>query len=313
MRAYIWVRSMYRPPLVDQSDGSKVRTHAFYIAEQASAFDGRLRVVVGGRYTKTSTDGLGVDDFTPQVAVLVKPFSPSSSLAQTSFFFNYSRSFTPSGLVEPNTGQVVPPQKGVGKEVGVKTAWFGGELASTISWFRDELSDIATPDYSQQGETGLAVYHLGGKGYVEGVEADVVWTPDHALQISTNYTYLPSAKYTDYPNVPQQVGLRFPSTPKHSFNLTARYALSKGPLAGAYLGGWLHWQSETRGVLAADWQYDVHIPGQTDVNVFAGYVFKHFDLKVNVKNLMNRGGYVMNNAFQPQAPRSAMVTLRFTL
>ncbi|PIB91594.1 TonB-dependent siderophore receptor [Caulobacter sp. FWC2] len=297
-------------PVINLSKTSKVRTHAFYVAEQASAFDGRVRVVVGGRYSKTSTDKLGVHAFTPQAAILIKPFDPTSRLAETSFFLNYSKSFTPSGLVEPNTGDVVPPARGIGKEIGVKTSWFGGRLASTVSYFQDELHDIATPDYSQQGQTGMAVFHLGGAGRVEGVEGDIVWTPSSALQISANYTYLPTAKYTSYPNVPQQEGLRFPSTPKRAFNLSARYALPEGALKGTYVGGWLHTQSSTRGVLNSDWQYNVVIPTQTDVDAFLGYQFGNCDLRLNVKNLLNRDGYVAGNAFQPASPRSAFLTLR---
>lgn len=299
-------------PVINLSDTSKVRTHGFYIAEQASAFDDRLRVVVGGRYSKTSTDKLGVDAFTPQMAILVKPFAATSRFAQTSFFFNYSKSFTPSGLVEPNTGEVVPPARGVGKEIGLKTAWFGGRLASTVSYFRDELRDIATPDYSQQGQSGMAVFHLGGTGRVEGAEGDIVWTPNRSLQISANYTYLPTAKYTSYPNVPQQQGLRFPSTPKHAFNLSARYTQAEGALKGVYVGGWLHNQSSTRGVLNSDWQYNVVIPTQTDLDAFLGYEFDRFDIRLNVKNLLNRDGYVASNAFQPAPPRAAFLTLRVT-
>lgn len=306
------LRGVFPKPMVEQFDTAKVRTHAFYIAEQASALDGRIGVVVGGRYTKTETDGLGVDDFTPQVAVQFKPFAPDSMFGATSIFFNYSESFTPSGLVQPGTTQVVPPQKGVGKEIGIKTAWFGGKLASTFSYFNDRLTNIATPDYSQQGNGGLAIYHLGGAGRSEGGEAEVVWTPNNSFQISANYTYLPVARYTSYPNVPQQQGLRFPSTPRHTFNLTTRYTFTQGPLAGAYLGGWLHTQSSTRGVLAADWQYNVVIPTQTDVEAFVGKSFGQLELRLNVKNLLNRQGYLPNNAFQPQPPRSALLTLRFT-
>lgn len=306
------LRTIFPKPMVEQFDTAKVRTHSFYIAEQASALDGRIRAVVGGRYTKTETDGLGVSDFTPQLALLFKPFNPDSPFGATSIFFNYSESFTPSGLVQPNTAQVVPPQRGIGKEIGIKTSWFGGKLASTISYFNDRLTNIATPDYSQQGNGGLVIYHLGGAGRSEGAEAEVVWTPSSALQISANYTYLPVARYTSYPNVPQQQGLRFPSTPKHAFNLMARYVFTRGGLAGAYLGGWLHSQSSTRGVLASDWQYNVVIPTQTDVEAFVGKTFGQLDLRLNVKNLLNRAGYLPNNAFQPQPPRSAMVTLRFT-
>lgn len=299
-------------PLIDLANTSKVRTQGFYIAEQASALDDRIRVVVGGRYSKTSTDKLDVDAFTPQVAILLKPFQPGSPFAETSVFFNYSKSFTPSGLVEPNTGNVVPPARGTGREVGIKTAWFGGRLASTVSYFRDELNDIATPDYSQQGQAGMAVFHLGGTGRVQGAEADVVWTPNRALQISANYTYLPTAKYISYPNVPQQQGLRFPSTPRNAFNLSARYTVPDGTLKGSYVGGWLHSQSSTRGVINSDWQYNVVIPTQTDVDVFLGHQFGRVDLRLNVKNLLDRDGYVASNAFQPAPPRSAFVTLRVT-
>ena len=301
------------PPLIDAGRTGNVKTHAFYVAEQASLWDGRVRLVLGGRYTKTETDGLGVSDFTPQAAILFKPFPASSFLADTSFFFNYSESFTPVGLIDPNTTQIVPPSKGTGKELGIKTAWFGGKLTSTLSVFRDELRDIPTPDYSQQGQLGVPLYHLGGVGRVEGVEAEAVWTPNKSFQIAANYTFLPTAKYVEYPNVPQQVGLRFPSTPRHAANLSVRYGFTSGPLDGGYLGGWLHTQSETRGVLAGDWQYGVRIPPQTDLDLFLGYVFKKLDVRLNVKNALNRDGYVPNNAFLPQPPRSFMVTARLNL
>lgn len=307
------LRAAGAPPLIDAGRTGNVKTHAFYIAEQASIWDGRVRLVLGGRYTKTETDGLGVSDFTPQAAILFKPFPESSPLADTSLFFNYSESFTPVGLVDPNTTQIVPPSKGTGKELGIKTAWFGGKLTGTLSVFRDELRDIPTPDYSQQGQIGVPLYHLGGVGRVQGGEAEAVWTPDRSFQIAANYTYLPTAKYVEYPNVPQQVGLRFPSTPRHAANLSVRYGFTHGPLEGGYLGGWLHTQSATRGVLAGDWQYGIRIPAQTDLDLFFGYAFKRLDVRVNVKNALNRDGYVPNNAFLPQPPRSFMVTARVNL
>lgn len=302
-------------PDILSTDYGHTRTHAYYVAEQMSMLNDRLRALIGGRYTETTISGLRVTDTTPQAGLVIKPFSSDSPFADTSIFMNYSESFTPSGLLQPGTGQIVPPAQGTGKEIGIKTAWFDGEVASTISVFRDDLDNIATPDYSTQGQTGSIVsYHLGGKGRTEGGEAEIVWTPSSSLQLSANYTYMPTAEYLAYPGVPQQVGLRFGSTPKEQWNLTGRYAFADGFLSGAYVGGWIHGQSSTKGVLGGDWQYSIRIPSLVQADLFAGYTFfDKLEARVNVKNVGNRGGYVMNNAFQPNSPRSVYLTLNYSL
>lgn len=301
-------------PDIYQTNYGDVRTSAYYIAEQMSVLDDRVRALFGGRYTETELSGNRVTATTPQVGFVFKPFSQSSRFAETSIFVNYSESFTPSGLVQPGTTEVVPPAEGTGREIGVKTAWFGGEVQSTISVFRDDLDNIATPDYSNQGQNGAIVsYHLGGKGRSEGAEAEVIWTPSSALQLSANYTYLPTAKFLAYPGVPQQEGLRFPSTPKEQWNLSARYAFEQGVLSGLYLGTWIHGQTETRGTLGSDWKYDVHIPDLVQADVFLGYSYKKLDARINVKNIGDRGGYVMNNVFLANPARSVYLTLNYSL
>lgn len=295
-------------------DYNHTRTHAYYVAEQMSMLNDRLRALLGGRYTETQISGARVTKTTPQIGFIVKPFSADSRFAATSIFANYSESFTPSGLLQPGTTQVVPPKEGVGREIGIKTAWFGGEVQSTISWFQDDLENIATPDYSTQGQQGAIVsYHLGGKGRSEGAEAEVIWTPSAALQVSANYTYMPTAKYLAYPGVPQLEGTRFPSTPKQQWNLIANYQLEGGPLDGLYLGGWVHGQSETRGSLGGDWKYGIEIPDLVQVDAFLGYKFKQLDTKLNIKNIGDRGGYVMNNIFQSNPPRSVYLSVNYSL
>jgi iron complex outermembrane recepter protein len=303
-----------KPNYQDVSNVGQVQTHAYYLAEQMSMFDDRVHVLLGVRRTKTGGDGIDVSDTTPQFGIVGKPFPRNSFFAQTAFFANYSKSFTPSGIVQPGTTTVVPPAKGTGKEFGVKTAWLNGAVTSTISFFRDDLTNIATPDYSDQGQGGdLVKYNLGGVGRAQGMEAEVTWVPIKALQLSANFTNLPVAEYLQYPGVPQQVGLRFPGTPKRQANLTAKYSFDTGPLAGLYLGTWIHTQTGTRGIIAGDWHYGVELPDLTQVSAFAGYKYREFDVRLNVDNLTDRGGYVMNNAFQPQSPRAYFLTVRYTL
>jgi len=303
-----------KPNYLDETHVSQVLTHAYYLAEQMSVFDDRVHALLGVRHTTTANDGLESSDTTPQFGVVVKPFPRDSFFAQTALFANYSKSFTPSGIVQPGTTQVVPPAKGTGTEFGLKTAWLNGAVSSTISFFRDDLDNIATPDYSQQGQGGeLVHYNLGGSGRSQGMEAEVTWLPTKALQLSANFTNLPVAEFTQYPGVPQQQGLRFPSTPKRQANFTAKYSFDSGMLSGWYLGTWIHNQTETRGTLGSDWHYGVHVPGLTQVSAFTGYKIGDFDLRLNVDNLTDRSGYVMNNEFQPQSPRAYYLTVRYTL
>ncbi|MFT3789958.1 MAG: TonB-dependent receptor plug domain-containing protein [Rudaea sp.] len=307
------------PNLINTSDTGHANTHAYYAAEQMSMFEDRLHVLLGLRHTRTAGEVVqGVEspssETTPQIGILGKPFGPDSFFADTAFFANYSKSFTPSGIIEPGTNELVPPQKGTGKEFGVKTAWLNGAVTSTFSVFRDDLSNIATPDYSHMGENGgLVEYNLGGVGRAQGFEGEVTWLPSENWQLSANFTDLAVAKYLAYPGVPQQTGLRFPSAPRQAANLTAKYMFKQGPLQGLSLGGWLHAQTSTRGVLAADWHYDVHIPGLAQVSAFAGYEWNHLNFLFNIDNLTDRRGYVMNNAFQPQSPRAYFLTVKYKL
>lgn len=302
------------PNYVNERDVAKQDTRAYYLAEQMSMFDDRVHGLLGIRHTKTSSGDLEVSDTTPQVGLVVKPFAPESFFNQTALFANYSRSFTPSGILQPGTNKLVPPQKGTGIEFGVKTAWLDGRVTSTVSFFRDDLDNIATPDYSHQGQGGTLVdYNLGGKGRSQGMEADITWLPIPKLLLSANYTYLPIAKYIEYPGVPAEQGRRFGSTPKQQGNLTAKYSFEEGMLSGFYLGTWIHAQTDTNGILGGDWHYDVHLPGLVQASAFAGYKLSDLDFRFNVDNVTDREGYQMNNAFQPQSPRAYYFTVRYTM
>jgi iron complex outermembrane receptor protein len=308
------LRAVAPNPYIDQRDVAKAQTHATYLAEQMSMFDDRVHGLLGLRRTKTSSGDLEVSDTTPQVGLVVKPFARDSFFGQTALFANYSKSFTPQGILQPGTNKLVPPQKGTGKEFGIKTAWLDGAVTSTISFFRDDLENIATPDYSHQGQGGTLVeYNLGGVGRSQGMEADITWLPMKQLLLSANYTNLPVAKYLEYPGVPAEQGRRFGSTPKQQGNLTAKYSFDSGALAGLYLGTWIHAQTGTNGVLGGDWHYAVDLPGLVQVSGFAGYKLRDLDFRFNVDNLTDRDGYQMNNAFQPQSPRAYYLTVRYTV
>ncbi|HEY6642698.1 hypothetical protein [Povalibacter sp.] len=60
--------------------------------------------------------------------------------------------------------------------------------------------------------------------------------------------------------------------------------------------------------LAGNWQHDIQIPSPVQADAFLGYTLSSkLDARVNLKNLTDRGGYVMNNAFQPNPLRCVYV------
>jgi len=173
-----------------------VTVYAYYAVEQMSALQGRLHVLLGARDTEVVTNGLTVRGFTPEAGLLIKPFSQDSIFKNTSFFVNYSRSFTPSGEFSGASQSGRAPDRGIGMEMGIKPTGSMGAVASTMSVFRDDRDNIAEVNYieSTLHHNGFTYFDLGLKERSEGAELDLIYTPSRNLQVAANYTWLPIAK-----------------------------------------------------------------------------------------------------------------------
>jgi iron complex outermembrane receptor protein len=291
---------------------------AYYIAEQASALNGRVHVLLGDSYTK-DIDGSGniTTDATPLAGILIRPFPNTSFLKDTCFFVNVAKSFIPSGLAETFGGKaiVVPPERGTGKEVGFKTDWFNGAVSSTLSIFRDDLTNIAEFNFVSSTTTEPR-YDLGVAQRTEGAELDVIWTPRANFQVDANYTWLPTAETTSNPNSPAAVGTRMATTPIHRFNLNGKYTFTSGALRGIYIGGGVLAQSSSRGAPGQSYQNQVPESAGLIADAFIGYNTKILgrttDLRLNVKNFTDERAFILNPD-NPTIPISVYFTLRFSM
>ncbi len=221
---------------------------------------------------------------------------------------NYSESFTPSGLLQPGTGQIVPPAQGTGKEIGIKTAWFGGEVAE---------HDLGIPRRpGEHRDAGL--FHPGPDRQhcflssrrqgpnSEGGEAEIVWTPSSSLQLSANYTYMPTAEYLRVSRRASAGGAAISLHTQGAVESDAALCVRRTAcLSGAYVGGWIHGQSVHQEVCSAATGSTASVfRAWCKPTLFFGYTFfEKLDARVNVKNIGNRGGYVMNNALSAQLHR----------
>ncbi len=225
------------PPI---PDFGRLKSNGYYVADQMSLADGRLRLLAGIRhmdletYTPGATAGAGrinkQSKTTPQVGALFRPADWGA------FYVNYSESFE-SQLVVDALGGVSGPITGDGIEAGFKTDWMDGRVSATLGVYRIERANIARRDTPRERELNITpLWVLGGVQRTEGLDLDVTYSPTPNLQFVFTYANMWFAETVADPQTPQQVGVRLRHTPKHSLGLFGKYTFDSGALKGFYVG-----------------------------------------------------------------------------
>jgi iron complex outermembrane receptor protein len=230
--------------------------------------DDRLLLLGGARLTSTRNrrtdhvastqeEALKADVVTPQYGALYK-LTPGLSL-----FASYAESFVPGvqtlGQAD-GTQRPAEPTRGHGYDAGVKAELLGGRISGTVTFFdlrnRHVVTDLATTD------TNGIVTIVGvqaGEQVSRGVEVDATITATPQWQIYASYSYI-DARITEFTGNDRALLAQDPSTlgtadranyknakrfhnaplqmsAPHLANLWTKYTFSRGPLAGAYVGG----------------------------------------------------------------------------
>lgn len=243
--------------------------------------------VAGGRfqrYTQTSSDGFQNPEttlndrgnaFLPQLGLVYKV------LPDVSLYGSYSKSFTPSTQTDDD-GNVASTEKGTTWEVGSK--WqITPALAASLALYRIDEKDMSifingvTRNIPEARSTG-AEFELNGEV-----------APD--WDITANYSYDKTEIISDNVN-PDNVGNRLVNAPTNMGSLylshTLRFAWLPGELR---LGG----GGRYVGTRAGDPENSFIMPAYTVADAFVAWdsqlIGKHTQIKVNVKNLLNREYY----------------------
>jgi len=243
--------------------------------------------VLGGRfqrYTQTSSNGFidpetTLNDrgnaFLPQLGVVYKV------LPDVSLYGSYSKSFTPSTQTDDN-GDVASTEKGSTWEVGSK--WqVAPNLAATLALYRIDETDMSifingvTRNIPKARSTG-AELEINGE-----------ITPDWNL--IANYSYDKTEIVADNVN-PDNVGNRLVNAPTNMGSLYLSHTLHF-----SWLPGELRFGGGGRyvGTRAGDPENSFVMPAYTVADAFIAWdsqlIGKHTQLKLNVKNLLNREYY----------------------
>jgi iron complex outermembrane receptor protein/outer membrane receptor for ferric coprogen and ferric-rhodotorulic acid len=202
----------------------------------------RARVLVGGRLswakveTERQSDGKVTStanpgrQFIPSVAALY------DLSAQTTAYASYAETMVVQSALTAS-GSLLPPRTGSQVELGVKGEFLNKRLQAHAAVFRILDSDRAMVD-----PVVTTASIPGGKVRSQGVEMEVSGQVAPGWDVLAGYAYT-DTKYLQAPAA-QQGQVFSPVTPRHSVNLSTRYAFRSAALQGWSVGGGVAYRSE---------------------------------------------------------------------
>jgi iron complex outermembrane receptor protein/outer membrane receptor for ferric coprogen and ferric-rhodotorulic acid len=215
--------------------------NAVYGQAQISVAD-RLKLLAGGRlsWAQAETRTLATGQTTAQ-ADPGKEFIPSVAAIYTlnehlSAYTSYAETFVVQSALD-RAGQLLKPRSGTQIEAGVKGEFLNKRLQTHFAVFRILDKDRAIAD-PEQTTASIA----GGKVRAQGFETEVSGQIAPGWDVLAGYAFT-ATKYLQAP-VAQQGQVFSPVTPRHSVNLSTRYAFHGNALQGWSVGGGVGYRSE---------------------------------------------------------------------
>ena len=225
--------------------------------------------------------------------------------ANTSLYGNVSRSFQPSGdgLSLAVNNEELEPERTTSYETGVKTELFRHRLTLTTSVFRLDRTNVKTRDPLDPNKLVLV-----GRQRSQGVEIAAAGSILPGWNVSGGLTFLDPTilRSNDVSSgVPVQ-GNRIGNVAARSGSIWTTYTMERGFTFGGglfVLGDWFASNDNL-----------VRIDGYARLDAMAGYRFGHYEVQLNLRNLLDEDYYETahaNNNIMPAAGRNGLVTVRY--
>ncbi|PZD72621.1 Ferrichrome-iron receptor [Acaryochloris thomasi RCC1774] len=266
------------------SFNEKVQTNrlGLFLQDQIKVLD-NLILVAGVRYDTvdqnitngpTASDPVGSeadqndDAVTPRFGIVYQP------LEFLSLFASYSQSFTPN-TETTSSGELLPPERGEGFEVGVKAALLNERLFATLSYFDISRRNVATPDPLDPFSSVAT-----GAQNSRGVELDVTGEILPGWNVIASYAYTDAEVSADN-TIPE--GNRLVNIPEHSGSVWSTYEIQSGDLQGLGFGLGFNFLGEREGDLANSFELDSYFLA----NAAMFYRRDNWRLALNFKNIFD--------------------------
>lgn len=275
-----------------------------------------LKVMIGGRFSdyrnKSRSYALarGPSEWQPG-AHESGVFTPYAGITydlndRTTLYGSYSEIFVPQ-TQRRSDGSVLPPRKGGQYEIGAKTEWLDGQLATNVAAFRIRdvnraLQDDANPEF----------YVPAGVLQSKGWEFEVTGRLTPQWDIAAGYTRLSTRWLNNGPSTGRPASFWYP---KHLYKLWTHYRFADGPLRGMTAGLGLQGMSQAASGSATPAQPARRQGAYTVVNAQLGYTFNDkYSVTLNVNNLFDKKYYTRLGSVSTYNTygdaRNAMLTLK---
>ncbi|WP_069086419.1 TonB-dependent siderophore receptor [Pseudomonas sp. TCU-HL1] len=296
-----------KPALVNPNDFfEQVESRAFNLQDQVD-FGGGWKGVIGARFehfeqialnrTTNANNRQDKDNLTLRSGVLYQ-LTPEVGL-----FANAASSVKPNTI--SSQGTVFEPEKGLGKEAGVKLDLLDGRLGATVAVFHIDKENVLTADPNNPGQNIAA-----GQARSQGLDLQVSGQLSDAVRVIGAYAYI-NAEVTRDNVLPE--GSRLLGVPEHSASLMAVYELQNGRLRGSDAGAALNHVGDRSGQAGTEFE----LPGYATLDLLAHYkASEHVTLGLNLNNLFDRKYYdrSYNSVWvMPGEPRNLSLNLTLDL
>lgn len=220
-------------------------------------------------FSSASESNQSDDAFTPRFGLLYRP------IEQLALFANYSQSFNPNSATNVS-GEILPPQRGSGFEVGVKTELLNQKLQATLTYFNITLQNVPVAD------PAFPLFSIAvGEQKSQGVEIDLTGEILPGWKVIGSYAYI-NAKVTNDAN-PNFIDNVLFGVPRHAINLWTTYEIQSGRWKGLGFGAGLNYVSNRYGDLANSYQIGDYLIG----NAAVFYRWNRYRFAINARNLSN--------------------------
>jgi outer membrane receptor for ferric coprogen and ferric-rhodotorulic acid len=207
-------------------------------------------------------------------------------------YLSYADIALSNGATVGADGRLLPAIDGVNVETGIKSTWLGGELSTSLAFYRATQSGLPQddPDAPPSRRSATCCYVSSGTDMTRGIDAEIHGRPAAGWLVEASYSYNTYAK-NDF---------RSRVTPRHLFKAWSNWELP-APWERWTIGADLHAQSSiyNRGsrCLAADdlgfcnftAVINVTQRGYAILNLRGGYrIDSHWRGVVTVGNIFDR-------------------------
>ncbi len=296
-----------KPPIVNPNDFfEQVESRALNLQDQIDFGQG-WKGLIGARFEHFEQTALNratrISNGQDKESLTLRSGLLYQLTPEIGLFANAATSVKPNAIGSQGTG--FDPEKGFGKEAGLKLDLLGGRIGATVALFHIDKENVLTAAPNNPGENIAA-----GRARSQGLDLQVSGQLTDTVRLIGAYAYI-DAEITKDNVLPE--GSRLLGVPEHSGSLLAVYEFKGGRLQGSDIGAALNYVGNRSGQAGSP----LELPAYATLDLLAHYeASERATVGLNLNNLFDRKYYERsyNSAWvMPGEPRNLNFSLTLDL